>query len=356
MTDYTYTMGQARDIIRHAIVNPLPNDQHRVCYLEGDPGIGKTALMYSLYEEFKRTPENPNGFTCFVPYVAPEREPTDWGLPMPNAARNAISMLPLEEFLYKDGDRPFIFLDEIDKANNMMQNVLGRVMHEKKVGNIVFPRNTFVAAAGNKLTNRAGGFSANTHIKNRRTHVPVRADAKEWIDAVGIPFDLHPAVVSYIRTDHEILHKFDATAPSFPSPRSWTKVGLELNRSMPQHVEDALIEGDIGIEARKTFTGHLKIFRSLRDPEKIIREPKGVDLPTGKDSVPIMYAEVTSLAKYANKTNADAIFTYFNRLPGEYGFVGYRDVMMRDKSLIGASKSGQAWMVKHATALKDTKA
>lgn len=381
----TYTMRQARDIIRHIIKNPMPMGQNQVPYLEGDPGIGKTAIHYTIYAEFRRYDNDdikaarywrsddgqisltnikgweeidnirdPNGFTHFVAYVAPEREPTDWGLPMPNNERDAISMLPLIDFKYVPTDRPYIFLDEIDKANNMMQNVLGRVMHEQKVGSIEFPKGTFVGAAGNKITNRAGGFTANTHIKNRRTHIPVAVSAKEWIEDVGIPFDLHASVVSYIRTDPDMLHKFDSNAPSFPSPRSWTKVGLRLNDKLDDVVERALIEGDVGVESSNTFYGHLQIFRNLRDPEMIIKNPTKVDLPSGKTATAIMYAEITSLAKYANKMNADAIMTYFNRLPGEFGFIGYRDVMQRDRSLLTGSKAGQKWMVDNATLISST--
>lgn len=377
-----FSMRQAEGIIRRAIERPLSNGQHRVVYLEGDPGIGKTALMKSVYDQYCRYKDdeiksafyaigkngeitlstiskpgftdnilNKGGFTHFIAYVAPEREPMDWGLPTPNALRDAFSMVPLDEFKFQPTDRPFIFLDEIDKANNMMQNVLGRVMHEQRVGNIVFPRGTFVAAAGNKMTNRAGSMTANTHIKNRRTHVPLFVNSQEWVEDVGIPYDLHPAVISYIRTDHKALHLFDANAPSFPSPRSWTKVGLELNEDMEDYVERAMIEGDVGVDAANTFYGHLQIYRALRNPEEIVRNPTKCDVPNGKDQSAIMYAEVTSLARYANPTNADAIMQYFNRLAGEFGFLGYRDILQRDAKLVASSKAGQVWYAKHGDML-----
>lgn len=353
-----FTMRQARDILEHAVLHPLTNGQHRVVYLEGDPGIGKTAMAYAVYDKYRRTKANPDGFTHFVPFIAPEREPTDiGGLPMPNASRTATTMLPAEEFLYNEGDRPFIFFDEIDKAIAMMQNAVGRVWHERTVCNRPLPKGTFVCAAGNAMTNRAGSVTALSHMKGRRTHVPVEVNALEWIEDVGIPFDLHSSVVSYIRTDTTALHKLDTNAPSFPSPRSWTKVGLELNNvGMSETVERAMIEGDIGVEASNAFWGHLRIFRDLRDPEVIIKNPKEVDLPKGKNAVAIMYCEVTALARYANARNCEAIFTYMDRLPGEYGFVGFRDVMQRDSRLITTSKTGAAWFVKNATTLKSTAA
>ena len=162
-------------------------------------------------------------------------------------------------------------------------------------------------------------------------------------------------MISFLRTT-DLLHKFDAAAPAFPSPRSWAKVGEELNRDMEPHVERALIEGDIGVEASNTFWGHLKIFRSLRSPEMIIANPAKIELPKGKDSTAVMWAEITSLAKYTDRSNADSIFTYFNRLPEEFAFCGYRDVMIREPKFLTGSKAGQMWMVKNATLLQATKA
>lgn len=387
--DHSYTMREAKDMLEDAIKYPLGMGQNRVIYLEGDPGLGKTAMASMLYMKYRRykndrikqvaywqhtdgnislaKPNDPawkeienlhliGGFTHFIPYVAPEREPVDWGLPTPNAARDAITMLPLDDFKFDPTDRPFILFDEVDKAPNMMQNVIARIMHERKIGNIVFPEGTFVMAAGNKLTNRAGGFAANTHIKNRRTHVPVKVNALEWIEDVGIPFDLNSAIVSYIRTDHNALHMFDPGSPAFPSPRSVTKVGLMLNGKKPAHVEKAFIEGDCGVEWANSFWGHLKIFRDLRDPEVVIADPDKVAIPSGKKATAIMYAEVTALARYANPKNADAIFRYLNRVDAEFAFCGYRDVMQRDDSLVQRSKAAQKWAVENATMLKATKA
>lgn len=386
-----YTMRQARDILERAVVNSLTHGQNRVIYLEGDPGLGKTALAHSVYASYRRYKNDDikaesywvndqtgetsltqpkgkdwgevnnihhaGGYTHFVPYVAPERDVTDWGLPFPNADRKNITMLPLSDFDYQPTDRPFLFLDEIDKAPQMMQNVLGRVMHERRIGSIVFPEGTFVMAAGNKMSNRAGSVSANTHIKNRRSHTPVIADAIEFIEDVGIPWGLHGSVISYLRTDPKMIHVMDTSAPSFPSPRSWTKVGLELNTPFDADkpwVERAMIEGDIGVEAANTFWGHLQIYRNLRPLEVIVASPDKIDLPKGASATATMWAEVTMLARHASKQNVEAICTYINRLPSEFSYCGYRDMMARDKALVASSKKGLEWINKNKTTLLNT--
>lgn len=393
----SYSMRKAKDIIEDAINYPLEKS-HRTIFMEGAPGLGKTALCHKLYTTYRRyeiddikqpvfyvtggevsgvrkgevkpanvtggvwslvkptsgrfvTVDNvrlEGGYTHFVAFVAPEREPTEFGLPMPSLDRTMIYMMPLSEFVWAPTDRVFFLIDEIDKANNMMQNVLARIAHEHAVHNIRLPRYSLVLMAGNRLTDRAGGFTANTHIKGRRTLVPVIVDHKEWIEDVAIPFNLHSAVVSFVRTDPNMLHKFDSAAPSFPSPRAWTKVGEDLNRKKPDHVERALVEGDIGVETANLFWGHLAIHRDLRSPETIIANPDKCEIPKGPKSVPVMWAEITALARYADERNADQIFRYFNRLDGEFAFVGYKDVLVRSKVLVMKSKQGQEWAVRNA--------
>lgn len=352
-----YSMRQARDIIDHCVRFPLEHS-NRTLFFEGPPGIGKTAMCNQVYEDHKRTPKNPDGFTHFVPYVAPERDPMEWGLPMPNKERNSIYMMPLSEFVWGPSDRVFFLADEIDKANNMMQNVLARIAHEHRVHNVVLPPGSLVCMAGNRITDRAGGFTANSHIKGRRTRVPLGVDHKEWIEDVAIRDNLHSSVISYIRTSPQMLTKFDPNLPTSPMPRAWSKVGEQLNHQMEPHVERALIEGDLGKETANTFWGHLRIHRELRSVEEVCKNPDRIPLPHGPNAMAIMWAEVTALARAVEGDNADLIFRYFNRLDGEFAFCGYKDVLLRDfkdkKSRVAKSKHGQKWMIENGDMITKT--
>lgn len=387
----TYTMRQAAKIIEFAVQNPLPLGQNRVIYLEGDPGLGKTALAHAIYDQHRRfkndkikqlhywqrkdddkivslvKPTGPakewteidntheiSGFTHFVAYVAPERDVMDWGLPFPSEDRLTVDMLPLKDFAFSPDDRPFLMLDELDKAVQMMQNVLGRVMHERRIGNIVFPDTTFIMAAGNPMASKAGSLVANTHIKNRRTHVPVAADATEWIEDIAIPWNLHSSVVSYLRTDPPMIHKIDPQKSSSPSPRSWTKVAMTLEQGADKEIESALNEGDIGVDTYNLFAGHLTIYRKLRPIETFLANPDRVPTPTGTDAVAQMYAELTMLARNASMETADRICRYFNRLPPEFSFCGYRDMMQRNNKMVFSSKAGLKWATDNADLLRAT--
>lgn len=344
----SFTLRQIRDAIIDMINQPPGHGQREVPYIEGDPGIGKTSMMRSIYRDLMRSTAFSAGFTHFVEYVAPEHEPTDFMMPFPNADRTAVSMLPCEEFRYGKDDRVFFFIDEIDKAPTMMQNILGRIGNDMQVGNFFLPEGSFVAMAGNKLSNKAGGIASPTHIKSRRVYMSAHVDPMEWIEDVGIPMDVHPSVVSYIRTNPDILHKFDAGAPTFPSPRTWTKAGLVLNHQMSETTERIRISGHIGHEAANTFWGHLQIFRSLRSVDEIVKNPSKVPVPEGKNAQAIMYAEVTALARWADVRTVNPICTYFNRLPGEFAFCGYKDMLQRSNDLVTKhAPEAQKWLVKN---------
>ncbi len=353
--EYFWSMRKVRDVIEHTVTHPLTHS-NRTLYIEGPPGIGKTAMAYAVFKKYERSKTRPDGFTHFVHYVAPEREPTEWGLPMPNEKRTAIYMMPIDEFMWGPNDRVFFFIDEIDKANNMSQNILGRVAHEHRVHHVVLPPNSVVIMAGNRLGDRAGGFTPNSHIKNRRTVIPAGVDHEEWIDDVALPFGLHSSVVSQIRTAPKMLMMFDPAAPAYASPRSWTKVGEDLNVPKAEHVERALVEGDIGREAANTFWGHLAIYRNLRQPQEILRDPLKAPLPKGAESMAIMWAEVTSLARVAKDAKtAEAAFRYFQRLPAEYAFIGFKDVLvLHGKMVVAASKAGQEWCVENGDLIVST--
>jgi hypothetical protein len=359
------TIRQTKDLLRAYVRSGLGYQGHTP-YLEGDPGIGKTAIVGQVAKEFGMK---------FFPLHLSYREPTDLlGLPyfeMKDGKPTVTRFVPPSFLHYDKDDTVLLFLDELPQGVPTVQNGASQLIHERRVGDVFLPEKTFIVAGGNKATNRANTFPLGAHLKNRIQTINCTVNAEQWVDDVANPLELHEAVVSYIRRSPSMLSKVDPNAPSYPSPRSWTKVGEGLNckPSLPGFVEAAMIHGELGKETAAMFMSHMQIYRGLRDPEKIIADPKRCDLPKGPNGPAIMWSEVTMLARRASKVNIDAICTYFGRLDPEMGTVGMRDILRRDpkekddkgrsingEALLAGSKAGRDWLMANGDLIRSANA
>lgn len=348
-----YSIRQAQGIIRAYVKTGLGYVRNGglTPYLVGDPGIGKTAIVETIAREF-----NMKFFALHLSY----REPTDLlGLPMFDKYKDGTTItrfVPPSFMVYDKDDTVMLFLDELPQGVPTVQNGASQLIHERRIGDRVLPENTIIIAAGNKATNRANTFPLGAHLKNRIETIPVGVNHEEWIDDFANPVELHEAVVSYIRRSPDMLSKTDPNADSYPSPRSWTKVGLALKKELPTYVERAMLNGELGSAPAAMFLAHMEIYRGLRDPAEIIANPKGCKIPSGNSAAAILWSEITMLARRAGKDNVDAICTYFGRLPGEYSTIGMRDILSRrkegvkdfGKALLVTSRSGREWLSANA--------
>lgn len=359
------TIRQAKDLLRYYIKSGL-GYQGLTPYLVGDPGIGKTAVVGQVAEEFNMK---------FFPLHLSYREPTDLlGLPMfdKTADGTMITRFVPPSFLHYDkDDTVLLFLDELPQGVPTVQNGASQLIHEKRVGDVHLPAKTFIVAGGNKSTNRANTFPLGAHLKNRIETINVTVNAEQWVEDVANPMDLHEAVVSFIRRSPSMLSKTDPNADSYPSPRSWTKVGMALNAKpvAPHFIETALIHGEVGKETAAMFQAHMQIYRGLRDPQEIIDNPTRCKVPTGTAAAAIIWSEITMLARRSNKANIDAICTYFGRLDAEFATVGLRDILRRDpkerdangksidgQALLAGCKSGREWLMSNGDLIRSANA
>lgn len=352
-----YSIRQAQGIIRHYVKTGLGyvDGGGLTPYLVGDPGIGKTAIVETVAKEF--------GMKFFALHLS-YREPTDLlGLPMFDKYKDGTTItrfVPPSFMVYDKDDHVMLFLDELPQGVPTVQNGASQLIHERRIGDRVLPPKTIIIAAGNKATNRANTFPLGAHLKNRIETIPVGVNHEEWIDDFANPVELHEAVVSYIRRSPDMLSKTDPNADSYPSPRSWTKVGMALRHKAEVYIERAMLNGELGSAAAAMFLAHMEIYRGLRDPKEIIANPRGCKLPSGNAAAAILWSEITMLARRADKDNTDAICTYFARLPQEYGTIGMRDILARrkegvreyGKALLVSSRAGRDWLAENADLIR----
>ena len=156
----------------------------RTIIVEGENGIGKTALFHAL----KRMPK-------FANHIAVDpidcTQLSDGSVWMPDLDReNGVSReLPNERFglsknnqLGVNNAKPvLIALDEIAKAPQFIKNVLAPIIYERRVGNLGMPEGSVVFCATNLATEGLGD-SIQAHLRNRLVFVKMRKPTtKEWV-------------------------------------------------------------------------------------------------------------------------------------------------------------------------------
>jgi hypothetical protein len=208
----TITIGQVAVIVRSAYMSCV-NGNQQVPSFEGDPGIGKTAVIGQVAEDLG---------IGFVDVSAPLLDPsTSAGVPTPVKEGNehvlhwAIdSRWPRE---HTHGERGILFLDEFWSASPFVKNALSGLIHGGQMGSYTLPKGWMIVVAGNLMTNKAGVTQTGSHIKSRleryRVTTAFNAVKKYWTDR-----GLNIKVLAFLDQHGDKLSTF-SLMPSFtPQP------------------------------------------------------------------------------------------------------------------------------------------
>ncbi len=266
--------------------------------LWGAPGTGKTSAIAALAEAASLP---------FETVIAAIREPSDFsGLPV--VVDGVVRFAPPRwaERL-ADAGRGLLFLDEISTAPPAVQAALLRVVLERVVGDLALPSDVVVVAAANPPEQAADGWDLSAPLANRFCHLDWDVDPMGF--AEGIAGGWKPARVPTLPEGWEttwprargMVSAFVTVRPSSPStcpstapapggrgpapaPGRWP-LGSGRRPMWPAPASRrraALISGAIGDAAGlELLTWHHEM--DLPDPEAVLADPDGVELPDRGD-------------------------------------------------------------------------
>lgn len=209
--------------------------------LHGRPGIGKTEIVQRLSRDTGAR---------LVDLRLTTIEPQDLrGLPYyDHAARRTVWYRP--EDLPEDADPTILFLDELTAAAPMLQPAVYGLLQERRVGRHLLPPATFIVAAGNAVEDGAIAYEMGTALSDRLIHLNLRAEAGDWLDHYAIPQDLHPAVITFIRTRPDLLETTEETLRRGMTiactPRSWARVSAIMRAMGDRRLREVMIAGTVG--------------------------------------------------------------------------------------------------------------
>lgn len=300
--------------------------------LWGEPGIGKSQVVQQTAKRM--------GLEC-KDVRAVLLDPVDLrGLPHVNGDGRAHWAIP--EFLPRDGNG-VLFLDELNRAPQLVQNGCFQLVLDRKLGEYVLPDGWLVVAACNRESDGGGVTRMSSALSNRFTHLHVVPDLDDWC-RWAVSHDVEPVVIAFLRYRSELLHRFDRNTRAFPSPRSWSFVSSITKQNPATDIELALVAGSVGHDAAIEYMSFLKLYRSLPSIDAIMLNPTGTPVPKEAST---LYAVASALARRIQSSNIGRVIQYLERMPVEFNVMAIRDAATRDASITSTPEFTK-WGVKHS--------
>ncbi len=280
--------------------------------LWGSPGTGKTSAVVALGEALDWPVEV---------VIGSIREPADFaGLPV--VVSGAVQLAPpaWAQRLRAEG-RGLLFLDELTTAPPAVQAAMLRVVLERVVGDVTLPPAVRVVAAANPPEQAADGWELAPPLANRLVHLDWPVDARRVAEGLAVGFPVprlsivdgaapppqtvaaRAAVAAFLQVRPALVLQVPGTAATasrgWPSPRSWESVarllaGCEAAKASPE-ARAMLVIGAVGEGPGLEFLAWLEN-ADLPDPEAVLADPDGFDLPERSDRA---FAVLTGVAAVA---------------------------------------------------------
>ena len=276
--------------------------------LWGAPGTGKSSVIRAMSEAM--------GWPCET-VIAAIREPSDFsGLPV--VVGGVVHFAPPRwaERLAAAG-RGLLFLDEISTAPPAVQAALLRVVLERVVGDIALPPDVVVVAAANPPEQSADGWDLSAPLANRFCHLSWDVEPAVFAQGLaggwgtpGVP-TLPPGWEEGIARSRALVSAFVTVRPGltcqvpgdaaaagrgWPSPRTWDMAARLWAAAdaagASTEAETALITGCVG-EGPGVELLMWEMDMDLPDPEEVLADPDGFDLPERGDRT---YAVLSAVA------------------------------------------------------------
>lgn len=200
----------------------------------GGVGLGKTSIARYVARQLGYELVKINCGEC--------SDPSEFGMPVPFFLKNAEniehSYMPwvLNRALHVACERPVVlFFDDIDKAPALVEGALLGIFGERSTRDRRLHPETVLIAAGNRVDDDALARRLSESLRTRGTCIHLEPRLSDFAAfARDNPERVHPAVLGFLTYRPSLLHKHDAEADRFPTPRCWVEASAHLFRNEPK--------------------------------------------------------------------------------------------------------------------------
>ena len=316
----------------------------RTIIVEGENGIGKTALFHAL----RKLPK-------FADHIAVQpidcTQLSDGSVWMPDLDReNGVSReLPNERFgvsafnqLGVNNSKPILVgLDEIAKAPQFIKNVLAPIIYERRVGNLSMPEGSVVVCFTN-LSVEGLGDSIQAHLRNRLVFVKMRKPScDEWIKW-ATDNGVNPMIIAFVSNEPRVMQSFldyekggmfegkdlskdngfifnpKSMQLAYATPRSLVAASDILDAGLGVLDDDTLeaaLVGTVGATTAQALSSFIRFGREICEYSRVIKSPDTAPLSDNPTAQLIQVFQFVT--RVADRAEAEAIVKYVWRMRAE---------------------------------------
>jgi hypothetical protein len=297
----------------------------RTVLAQGDMGWGKSSILHEIARR------KPTHTACY--FDCTTKDLGDITIPKMKEldGQDFVRFATNEELGLHLHDHPvIIMIDELGKANPMVQNALLRLMLERKMGSYTLHPDSIVFATTN-LGAEGVGDILKPHARNRLTVVTVKkSTAMEWIEW-GINNNIDPVLLGWVKDNPQVAQSFlDVENPddnpyiyhprsqraAFVTGRSLEAASdwLKLRGSLDNTTLTAALMGTIGDRAAMDLMAFVRLAEDLPTMASIKNSPETAVVPKSVAAVcMVVFRTLTSI----EADWIDAWMTYLERLEAE---------------------------------------
>ena len=318
--------------------------------LLGQPGIGKTEVMYQIlrsmvYDYIYKM--NPNTMEITDLHGTPGHSKDEaTGIPI-TVWYAPVQWLKIIQ-AHSEGKKIALIIDEVFQADDNQAKFLSKLILERMAGDLELPKELAIVAAGNREEdNSLSSTELGAMVWDRFKPLEIEPCAVSWLEW-AIPNNVHQDIIAGIRTNPKwITEGFNPDVRKSSTPRGQVHLSDYMKQigGFPKgNYQMAQIEAFVGKTVALEMVAFQRVKDSLPNVEDIHKDPDNAPLPE-KDRAAVMYTLSTILGHFANKDNLTSTVKYCKRLEKDFSIIVLGDIWKRDKKMAWSNKEFQDFVL-----------
>lgn len=297
-------------------------------YFEGEPGVGKSAIVKALarllnYKPVDRranmmNPDDAAGTrmqdmeTKTTAWFPPEWMPAEDGTILDADGNPEINMDPKSPFFGQPYAGTILFFDELASADDRVRKPLFGVFLDRSLNDRPLPNNCIVCAAGNEADTGTLVFELDNATRTRFITLRITDDLTSWMEDYAPGAIITPTTISYLKQN---IHRFCETTDALESgrtlygnPRSWehvSKAERSIMRAPEDHKDEDkkealrhMVAGKVGTELAAEYMGVFETVADMSTLYDLLHASKEQRRTMWPKSIGQLYALVYSMMSY----------------------------------------------------------